>query len=37
MRDVFHPESLLGLLTEVVSIGIGLFLALLVNQWSDLF
>jgi hypothetical protein len=35
MRDAFHPKSLLGLLTEVVLIGISVFLALLANQWSD--
>ena len=35
MRDGFHPKSLLGLLTEVVLIGVSVFLALLANQWSD--
>ncbi|MDP9097369.1 MAG: hypothetical protein M3N48_00035 [Verrucomicrobiota bacterium] len=35
MRDAFHPKSLLGLLTEVVLIGISVFLALLANQWSE--
>jgi len=35
MRDAFHPKSLLGLLTEVVLIGVSVFLALLANQWSD--
>ena len=35
MRDPFHPKSLLGLLTEVVLIGVSVFLALLANQWSD--
>jgi len=35
MRDVFHPKSLVGLLTEVVLIGVSVFLALLANQWSD--
>lgn len=35
MRDVFQPKSLLGLLTEVVLIGVSVFLALLANQWSD--
>src|SRR6266851_3103831 len=28
MRDAFHPKSLLGLLTEVVLIGVSVFLAL---------
>ena len=35
MRDAFHPKSLVGLLTEVVLIGVSVFLALLANQWSD--
>ena len=35
MRDAFHPKSMLGLLTEVVLIGVSVFLALLANQWSD--
>ena len=35
MRDAFHPKSLLGVLTEVVLIGISVFLALLANQWSE--
>lgn len=35
MRDAFHPKSLLGLLTEVVLIGVSVFLALLANQWSE--
>jgi hypothetical protein len=35
MRDAFHPKSLLGLLIEVVLIGVSVFLALLANQWSD--
>jgi hypothetical protein len=35
MRDPFHPKSLLGLLTEVVLIGVSVFLALLANQWGD--
>ena len=35
MRDAFHPKSLAGLLTEVVLIGVSVFLALLANQWSD--
>ncbi len=35
MRDAFHPKSLLGILTEVVLIGVSVFLALLANQWSD--
>jgi hypothetical protein len=34
-RDAFHPKPLLGLLTEVVLIGVSVFLALLANQWSD--
>jgi hypothetical protein len=35
MRDTFHPKPLLGLLTEVVLIGLSVFLALLANKWSD--
>jgi hypothetical protein len=35
MRDAFHPKSVLGLLTEVVLIGVSVFLALLANQWSE--
>jgi len=35
MRDAFHPKSLVGLLTEVVLIGVSVFLALVANQWSD--
>jgi hypothetical protein len=35
MREGFHPKSLLVLLTEVVLIGVSVFLALLANQWSD--
>jgi hypothetical protein len=35
MRNAFHPKSLLALLTEVVLIGVSVFLALLANQWSD--
>jgi len=35
MRDAFHPKSLVGLLIEVVLIGVSVFLALLANQWSD--
>src|ERR1700692_36474 len=34
-RDAFHPKPLLGLLTEVVLIGVSVFLALLANRWSD--
>jgi hypothetical protein len=35
MRDAFHPKSLVGLLIEVVLIGVSVFLALVANQWSD--
>ena len=35
MRNAFHPKSVLGLFTEVVLIGISVFLALLANQWSE--
>jgi hypothetical protein len=35
MRNAFHPKSLLGLLTEVVLIGLSVFLALLANHWSE--
>ena len=33
MRDVFHPKSWLGLLAEVVLIGLSVFLALVADQW----
>jgi hypothetical protein len=33
MREVFHPKSWVGLLTEVVLIGLGVFLALMAEQW----
>ncbi len=35
MRDAFHPKSLVGLLIEVVLIGVSVFLALVANQWND--
>ena len=35
MRDAFRPKPFLGLLTEVVLIGLSVFLALLANQWSE--
>jgi|SRR4051812_49180744 hypothetical protein len=34
-REALHPKSPLGLLTEVVLIGVSVFLALLANQWSE--
>jgi len=33
MRELFHPKSWVGLLTEVVLIGLGVFLALMAEQW----
>jgi hypothetical protein len=33
MRDVFHPKSWLGLTTQVVLIGLSVFLALMAEQW----
>lgn len=33
MRDVSHPKSWLGLLIEVVLIGLSVFLALMAEQW----
>jgi hypothetical protein len=33
MREVFHPKSWVGLLTEVVLIGLSVFLALMAEQW----
>src|SRR5215468_8842210 len=33
MRDPFHPKSWLGLLTEVILIGLSVFLALMADQW----
>ena len=35
MRDIFEPKSFLKLLIEVVLIGLGVFLALLADQWRD--
>ena len=33
MREIFHPKSWVGLLTEVVLIGLSVFLALMAEQW----
>src|SRR5262245_514713 len=34
MRDPFHPKSWLGLITEVVLVGLSVFLALMAGQWQ---
>jgi hypothetical protein len=35
MRDIFEPKSFLKLLIEVILIGLGVFLALLADQWRE--